>query len=55
MDAVGPVNAAAGPLAEVSPKISDVRAALKRMVLTLLLAYVVLRLDVAAKAGACRC
>ena len=54
MDAVGPVDAAAGSLDDVSPKISDVRAALKTMVLTLL-AYVVLRLDVAAKAGACRC
>ena len=53
MDAVSPVNAAAGSLEDVSPKIPDVRAGLKIMTLNLLM-YVVIRLDVAAKAGADR-
>ena len=53
MDADSPVDAAAGSL-EVSPKLHDVRAALKTMALKLL-AYVVIRLDVAAKAGMGRC
>ena len=39
---------------DVSPQIPDVRAALKTMTLDLL-AYVVIRLAVAAKAGASRC
>ena len=50
MDADSPVDAAAGSLEDVSPKISDVRAALKMMALNIL-AYVLVRLDVAAKAG----
>ena len=54
MDADSPVDAAAGSLGDVSPKILDVRAALKTMALNLL-AYVVTRLDVAVKAGAGRC
>ena len=54
MEADSPVNAAAGSLDGVSPKISDVRAALKTMALNLL-AYVMIRLDVAAKAGASPC
>ena len=48
------VDAAAGSLEDVSQKVSDVRAALKTMALNLM-AYVVIRLDVAAKAGAGRC
>ena len=54
MDADRSVDTAAGSLEDVSPKIPDVRAALKTMALNLL-AYVVIRLDVAAKAGAGRC
>ena len=54
MDADSPVVAAAGSLEDVSPKIPDVRAALKTMALNLL-AYVVIRLDVSTKAGAGRC
>ena len=51
VNADSPVDAAAGSLENVAPKIPDVRAALKTMALTLL-AYMVIRLDVAAKAGA---
>ena len=54
MGADSPVDAAEGSLEDVSPKISDVRAALGTMALNLS-AYVVIRLDVAAKAGAGRC
>ena len=54
MDADSPLDAAAGSLKDVSPKIPDVRAARKTMALNIL-AYVVIRLDVAAKAGADRC
>ena len=54
MDADNPVDAAAGSLEDASSKIPDVHAALKTMALYLL-AYVVIRLDVAAKAGAGRC
>ena len=50
MDADSPVGAAAGSLEDVSLKIPDVRAALKTMYLNLL-AYVVIRLDVAVQAG----
>ena len=54
MDADSLVGAAAGSLEDVSPKIRDVRAALNTVVLNLL-AHVLIRLDVAAKAGASRC
>ena len=54
MDTDSPVDTAADSLEDVSPKISDERAALKTMALALL-AYVVIRLDVAAKAGASCC
>ena len=54
MDAGSPVDAAAGFLGDISSKIPDVCAALKTMALNLL-ARVVIRLDVAAKAGAGRC
>ena len=54
MNADSPVDAAAGSLENVAPKIPDVRTALKTMSLTLL-AYMVIRLDVAAKAGAGHC
>ena len=53
-DADNPVDAAAGSLEVVSPKIPDVRAALKTTAL-ILLAYVVIRLDATAKAGAGHC
>ena len=53
MDADSPVDAAADSLKDISPKIPDVCSALKAMSLHLL-AYVVIRLDVAAKAGAGR-
>ena len=48
MDADSSVDAAAGSLKDVSSKIPDVRAALKTTTLALL-AYVVIRLDVAAR------
>ena len=48
------MDAAAYSLEDVSPKIPDVRATLKMMALNLL-AHVVIRLGVAAKAGAGRC
>ena len=51
MDADSPVDAAAGSLEDVIP---EVRAALKTMTVNIL-AYVVIRLDVAAKAGAGHC
>ena len=54
MNADSPVDAAAGSLEDVSSKIPDVHAALKTMALNLL-AYVVIQLDLAAKAGADRC
>ena len=54
VDADSPVDAATGSLEDVFPKISNVCAALKMMALNLL-AYVVIRLDVAAKAGAGHC
>ena len=54
MDANSTVDAAAGSLEDVSPRIPDVRAALNMMALNLL-AYVAIRLDVAAKAGAGCC
>ena len=54
MDVDSPVDATAGSLEDVSPKILDVRAALKAIALNRL-ADVVIRLDVAAKAGAGRC
>ena len=54
MDADSPVDAAAGSLEDVFPKMPDVRAALKTIALNLL-AYVMIRLDVAAKAGVDRC
>ena len=54
MDADSPVEAAAGSLEDVSSKVPNVRGALKTMALKLL-AYVVIRLDMAAKAGAGRC
>ena len=54
MNADSPVDAAASTLKDVSPKTSDVRAALKTMVFKLL-AYVVIRFDGAAKAGEGRC
>ena len=44
------LHTAAGSLKDVSSKIPDVRAALKTISLDLLV-YVVIRLDVAAKAG----
>ena len=53
MDANSPVDTVAGSLEDVSPKTPDVRAGLKTMALNLL-AYVVIRLDVAAKTGAGR-
>ena len=53
-DADSPVDAAARSFEDVSPKIPDVRAALKTMALNLL-ACVAIQLDVAAKAGAGRC
>ena len=49
MDADSPVDATAGSLEDVSPKTPDVRAAPRPMALNLL-AYVVIRFDVAAKA-----
>ena len=54
MVAGSPVDAAAGSLEDVSPKIPDVHAALKTMALNRL-ANVGTRLDVAAKAGADCC
>ena len=54
MGSDSPVDATAGSLEDVSPKILDVRAALKTMAFNLL-AYVAIRLDVAAKAGAGCC
>ena len=42
VDAVSPVDTAAGSLEDVSPKIPDVRAALKTVALNLL-TYVVIR------------
>ena len=54
MDADSSVDTAADSLEDVSSKIPNVRAALKTMALNLL-AYVVIQLDVAAKAGAGRC
>ena len=54
MDTDSPVDADAGSLEDVSPKIPDVLAALKTIALNLL-AYVTIRLDVAAKAGAGCC
>ena len=54
MDANSPADAAADSLEDNSPRIPDVRAALITMALNLL-AYVVIRLNVAAKAGAGRC
>ena len=54
MDVDSLVDAAASSLEDVSPTIPDVQAALRMMGLNLL-AYVVIRLDVAAKAGAGRC
>ena len=52
VDADSPVDAAAGSLEDVSLKILDVRAALKTMALNILAYYVVIRLDVVAKARA---
>ena len=54
MDADSPVDTAAGSLGDVSPKIPDVRAALKTMSLNVL-AYVVIRIDGAAKASTGHC
>ena len=54
MDAVSPVDVAAGSFEDISPNIPDMRAALKKMAPNLM-AYVVTRLDVAAKAGAGCC
>ena len=54
MNTDSPMDAAPGSSENVFPKITDVRAALKMMALNLL-TYVVIRLDVAAKAGAGRC
>ena len=48
------IKIVAGSLKDVSPNISDARNALKTTAPNLL-AYVVIRLDVAAKAGAGRC
>ena len=54
MDGDNPVDAAADSLGGVPPKIPDVRAVGKTMARNLLV-YVVILLDVAAKAGAGRC
>ena len=54
MDADSPVDTAVDSLEDVSPNIPDVRAALKTIALNLMV-YVVIPLDVAAKAGAGRC
>ena len=54
MDVDSTIVAAAGSLEDVSLNIPDVRAALETMALNLL-AYVAIRLDVAAKAGEGRC
>ena len=54
MDTDSLVDAAAGSLGDVSPKIPDVRAALKTMYLKLL-EYVVIRIDMAAKASTGHC
>ena len=51
MDADSPVDAAAGSLEGVSPKIPDVDATLKMMALNLLV-YMAIRLDMAAKTAA---
>ena len=53
MDADSLVDAAAGSLKDVSPNIPDARRAEDEP--HNLLVYVVIRLDVAAKAGADRC